>query len=182
MAVEQAISDAELLLMSAANDRLRFERVKGEIIAMAPVGDFSGELETRYIYEVVSWGRKNKARTFSSSAGFKLGNGDVRSPDAAVILPGHEAYGKSFSGFTPGAPDFLIEIVSNTDRLSEVQEKMLEWIDQGCKLAFLIDPSSKRAWVYRSDGSITEYPYTATLSGESVLPGFSVCPAEIEKG
>ena len=57
---------------------------------------------------------------------------------------------------------------------------MHEWIENGNKLAFLIDPVDRKVFAYREDGSVTEYPYTATLSGEDVLPGFSVCPAEVD--
>jgi len=82
--------------------------------------------------------------------------------------------------FIPAAPDFIIEIRSNTDSLSLVKEKMHEWIENGTKLAFLIDPVERKAYVYRQDGSVTEYPYLSNIKGEDVLPGFSVCPAEVD--
>jgi hypothetical protein len=57
---------------------------------------------------------------------------------------------------------------------------MQEWIESGCRLAFLIDPVERKAYVYRQDKSITEYPYTSKLSGEDVLEGLSIRPAEVD--
>ncbi len=82
--------------------------------------------------------------------------------------------------FIPDAPDFLIEIRSGTDSFPLIKTRLREWIESGCRLAFLIDLFKRKAYAYRRDGSVTEYPYSATPGGEEVLPGFSVCPAEIE--
>ena len=56
---------------------------------------------------------------------------------------------------------------------------MEEWIEAGCRLAFLIDPVARKARVYRSDGSVTEYSYTSAPSAEDILKGFALCPAQI---
>lgn len=82
--------------------------------------------------------------------------------------------------FIPAAPDFLIEVRSFSDSLAQVKDKMLEWIENGCSLAFLLDPIERKAFVYRKDRSITEFPYDARLSGEEVLPGFEICPASLD--
>jgi len=72
------------------------------------------------------------------------------------------------------APDFVIEIRSKTDSLEALKAKMQEYIDNGVKLGWLIDHKNRQAWVYRADGTITQYPATATLSGEDVVPGFEL--------
>ncbi|BAS55830.1 hypothetical protein NIES2135_48790 [Leptolyngbya boryana NIES-2135] len=51
---------------------------------------------------------------------------------------------------------------------------MQEYIENGVKLGWLIDRQNKTAYVYRADGSITQYPESATLSGEDVVPGFTL--------
>jgi Uma2 family endonuclease len=147
---------------------------------MTPVGGHSGELESKVNAIVADWCKAQNARGFSPSTGFRLPNGNVRSPDAAVLLPKHSAYTEKHEGFIPGAPDFLVEIRSQSDPLPTLKEKMHEWIEMGCRLAFLIDPLQRKAYVYRQDRSVTEYPYTATLSGEDILEGLSICPAEID--
>jgi Uma2 family endonuclease len=174
------ISDEELLKISSANPNMRFELIEGELVAMTPVGGHSGELELKINSIVGNWCNTYKGRGFSPSTGFKLDNGNVRSPDAAVLLPTHSAYNRKFEGFVPGAPDFLIEIRSKSDSLTTLKEKMQEWIESGCRLAFLIDPVERRAYVYRTDRSVTEFPYTATLTGEDVVEGLALCPADVD--
>jgi Uma2 family endonuclease len=174
------ISDEELLKISSANPNMRFELVEGELVAMTPVGGRSGGLEAQINALVVNWCNQHEALGFSPSTGFKLPNGNVRSPDAAVLLDSHPAYKKRIEGFVPGAPDFLVEIRSKSDSLETLKEKMQEWIDSGCRLAFLIDPVERKAYVYRQDRSVTEYPYSAVLTGEDVLKGFTIRPAEID--
>jgi Uma2 family endonuclease len=159
---------------------MRFEIVEGELIAMTPVGGHSGQVELRVNLVVGNWCVSHQALGFSASTGFKLPNGNVRSPDVAVLLPSHQAYGQKLEGFIPGAPDFLVEIRSKSDPLDTLKEKMQEWIGSGCRLAFLIDPVERKAYVYRSDRSVTEYPYNAKLSGEDVLQGLTLCPAQVD--
>ena len=174
------ITDEELLKISSANPNMRFELVEGELVAMTPVGGHSGELELKINVIIGNWCSAHQAKGFSPSTGFRLANGNVRSPDAAVLLPSHPIYVRKIEGFVPGAPDFLIEIRSRSDSLQTLKRKMLEWIEQGCRLAFLIDPVERKAYAYRKDGSVTEYPYTATLSGEDVLEGFGLRPADVD--
>jgi Uma2 family endonuclease len=174
------ISDEELLKISSANPNMRFELVEGELVAMTPVGGHSGSLEAQINAIIVNWCNQHKALGFSPSTGFKLANGNVRSPDSAVLLPSHTAYKEKIEGFVPGAPDFLVEMRSRSDSLTTMKEKMQEWIESGCRLAFLIDPVERKAYVYRQDRSITEYPYSATLTGEDILEGLTIRPAEID--
>ena len=174
------ISDEELLKISSANPNMRFELVEGELVAMTPVGGHSGELESKINAVVANWCDKHRGRGFSPSTGFKLPNGNVRSPDSAVLLPSHPAYKEKIEGFVPGAPDFLVEIRSKSDSLATLKEKIQEWIESGCRLAFLIDPVERKTYVYRQDRSVTEYPYSATLTGEDILEGLTIRPADID--
>ena len=175
-----SITDEELLKISSANTNMRFEIGRWELIAMTPVGEHSGYLEARYLVLVSKWAQSHPTQCYGASTGFKLPNGNVRSPDVAVLLPANPSFGKRLESFIPGAPDFLIEIRSRTDSFPLIKTKLREWIESGCRLAFLIDPLERKAYAYRRDGSVTEYPYSATLGGEEVLPGFSVCPAEVD--
>lgn len=70
------------------------------------------------------------------------------------------------------APDFVIEIRSKSDSLETLKAKMQEYIENGVRLGWLIDRKNRHALVYRADGTITQYPGTAILSGEDVVPGF----------
>jgi Uma2 family endonuclease len=82
-------------------------------------------------------------------------------------------------GFAPVVPEFLVEVRSPSDRLPALGTKMHEWIANGCRLAWLIDPINRSAAIYRADGTVTEAPFDETLNGEDVLPGFVFDPASL---
>ena len=77
-------------------------------------------------------------------------------------------------------PAFVIELRSPSDRLADVQKKMREWMDNGCRLGWLLDPKEEKAYVYRANGeqSVVE-SFDETLSGEDVLPGFVLALKEL---
>jgi len=107
---------------------------------------------------------------------FTLPNGAVRSPDASWVQRARwEALSpEQQEGFAPLCPDFVVELRSPSDRLSELQEKMLEYIDNGTHLGWLIDPSDKRVYLYRAGQSVEVLDDPALLSGDPVLPGFTL--------
>jgi Uma2 family endonuclease len=74
--------------------------------------------------------------------------------------------------FLPLCPDFVVELRSASDSLKELQDKMLEYLENGVQLGWLIDRQNLRVEIYRpgQDVEIIESP--ETLSGENVLPGF----------
>ncbi|MEG3436479.1 Uma2 family endonuclease [Pannus brasiliensis CCIBt3594] len=172
------ISDEELLQISSQNPELRFERdADGTLVTMPPVGSISANKEVKAITRLGVWVENNDlGEVFSSSGGFKLANSAVRSPDAAFVskerLP--EGWKEKEDEFLNLAPDFVIEIRSKTDSLTKLKQKMEEYRENGVKLGWLIDRINKQAFVYRQDGSIVQYPATATLSGEDVVPGFTL--------
>jgi Uma2 family endonuclease len=114
--------------------------------------------------------------TFDSSTGFKLPNGATRSPDAAwtardrwesLSLEARET-------FTPIAPDFVIELRSATDSLSDRQDKMREYQANGVRLGWLINPPDQTVEIYRLGQSVEILKSPAILSGETVLIGFEL--------
>ena len=173
-----ATSDAELMQLSAQNPELRFERnADGSLVTMPPTGGISGNREIKAGARLNVWVEDNElGEVFSSSTGFKLPNGAVRSPDAAFVAKGPlpADWDHQEDEYIPLAPDFAIEICSKNDSLKVLQAKMEEYIDQGVKLGWLIDRQNKTAYVYRADGTVTQYPATATLDGETVVPGFKL--------
>ena len=71
-------------------------------------------------------------------------------------------------------PDFVIELRSRTDSLSQLQEKMQEYLDSGLRVGWLIDPISQQVAIYRQNQEVEIVPLPTTLSGEKVLPGFTL--------
>ena len=173
-----AVTDEELMQMSSQNPELRFERnADGTIITMTPTGGISGNRELKAGAFLLTWVEsQDLGEVFSPSTGFKLANTAVKSPDAAFVAKGRlpEGWDEGEDQFLNLAPDFVIEIRSKTDSLETLKAKMQEYIANGVRLGWLIDRKNQQALVYRADGTITQYPATATLSGEDVVPGFTL--------
>ncbi|QFS46442.1 Uma2 family endonuclease [Nostoc sphaeroides] len=172
------VTDEELVLMSSQNPELRFERnANGTLETMPPTGGISGNREIKAGAYLLNWVEsQDLGEVFSSSTGFRLANTAVRSPDAAFVAKGRlpECWDEEEDKFINLAPDFVIEIRSKNDSLAKLKAKMEEYISNGVQLGWLIDSKNQQALVYRRDGSITQYPATAILSGEDVVPGLTL--------
>ena len=173
-------TDDELFEFCAANKELRIERdKKGQIIIMPPTGALSGNQNFTVNTLFGQWvlANKNLGYGFDSSTGFCLPNGAMRSPDAAWIKKEQweQLSSDEQEKFAPLTPDFIIEVRSESDSLNELQDKMWEWMDNGCRLAWLIDPPEQKAYVYTPEGSMqTINSFDEKLSGGDVLPGFEL--------
>ena len=172
------LSDEQFYQLCINNPNLNIERsAAGVLIFMAPVGGDSGNREIELGTDLTNWNRKSKlGKVFSSSTIFKLPGGGDRSPDAAwVEISRWEALTpEQRQKFPPIAPDFVIELRSRTDSLGMLQEKMQEYMDSGVKLGWLFNPQDQQVEIYRQ-GQIKEVQSLPNeLSGEPVLPGFSL--------
>ena len=175
---EKGMSDAAFFEFCQLNRELKIERNSaGEIIIMSPTGTKTGARNARLTIALGIWNNKdNMGEIFDSSTGFKLPNGATYGPDAAWMP--HDKW-KALSpdeqeGFAPVVPDFIAEIRSKSDTLKPIQEKIIEFMECGCQLAWLIDPILQKTTVYQADGQEVEVPFDQILSGGSVLPGFEV--------
>ena len=162
-----------------ANPELKFERTKhGEIIIMALTGGRTGAKNMALSAQLWLWNNQHQAGiAFDSSTGFRLPNGAIRSPDAAWIAKERwEALSQGQQEkFPPLCPDFVVELKSEPDPLKAAQEKMGEWLENGCRLGWLLDPQGQKAYVCRPGLAVAEREgFTHPLSGEDVLPGFSL--------
>ncbi len=157
------------------NRDLRLElTAKGELIVMPPTGWESGKRNFNLNVELGLWIRRTGLGVaFDSSTGFILPNGSVRSPDTAWIETERLiALKPNPEGFLPLAPDFVIELRSASDHLKPLQDKMREYIDNGVRLGWLINPQDQAVEIYRLGREIEVLRSPASLSGEDVLPGF----------
>ncbi len=170
------LTDEQFYQLCMANRDLKLERnKKGELILVSPVGGESGNQEADLIVDVGNWNRQTRlGKVFSSSTIFCLPNGAERSPDVAwVQLERWEALTpEQRVKFPPLVPDFVIELRSQTDRLKPLQEKMLEYRENGLRLGWLIDPQGRQVEIYRPGKPVEVVMLPAKLSGEAVLPGF----------
>ncbi|MEM9275298.1 MAG: Uma2 family endonuclease [Cyanobacteria bacterium P01_F01_bin.143] len=151
----------------------------GELIIMSPTGGTAGRKNFSLIQQLANWAEKDKTGIgFDSSTVFVLPNGARRSPDASWIKleRWNKLTTKEQDGFPPIAPDFAIELVSPSDltnqRYQDLQNKMQEYMDNGVRLGWLMEPKSKIVEVY-CPGQLPEILNNPKrLSGEDVLPGF----------
>ena len=174
---EYPMTDDELFAFCVANKELRIERSElGQLMIMSPTGSLSGNRNFKIISLFAQWVDEHPALgyAFDSSAGFTLPDRSMRSPDVSWIKKDRwEALSlEQQKQFAPICPDFVIELKSDSDSIKVLKEKMLQWIKNGCELAWLIDPENQKAFVYKQSGSVEEFDFTQKLSGHTTLPDF----------
>lgn len=169
-------TDDEFVEIVAANKDLRLElSAKGELSIMSPTGGETGDRNQELGGQVWFWNRQNGlGKAFDSSTGFKLPNGATRSPDVSWIKieRWNTLTPEQRKRFLPLCPDFVIELVSESDDLADTQAKMREYIANGLRLGWLINPKSQQVEIYRQNQEIEVLESPTSLSGEDVLLGF----------
>jgi len=166
-------------MLAAANRELRLEKTAtGELIVTPPTGSETGNRNLKLSYFLARWIEEEggDGLAFDSSSGFELPNGANRSPDVSWVRQERwEALTpEQRKGFAPLCPDFVVELRSETDTLKELRAKMQEYMENGAQLGWLIDPKNKRVEIYRSGQAVEVLEHPITLSGEQVLPGFTL--------
>jgi len=175
-AIALKVSLEQFEFLAVANRDLRLERTAtGELIVNPPTGWETGESNFSIISQLGNWyaEREDLGKAFDSSTGFILPNGAIRSPDASwVSRERWQALAAKEKGtFAKICPDFVVELRSKSDRRSELQAKMREYIDNGARLGWLIDPQNHQVEIYRFGKEVEVVVNPSQLSGEDVLPG-----------
>ena len=177
------LSDDQFYEFCQLNRELRIERTaQGELVIMPSAGWSTSEQNAEISMQLRLWAKRDGAGTTTdSSGGFVLPNKAVRSPDAAWIQHTRMATltEEQKRKFLPVCPDFVIELRSPTDSLSLLQEKMQEYIDNGVRLGWLIDPSQRRVDICRPENPVERLENPDFVSGNPVLVGFTLDLREI---
>jgi Uma2 family endonuclease len=169
-------TDEEFEQIVAVNKELRLELTwQGELVIMSPTGGETGNRNFDLLGQLWLWDQNQQlGKAFDSSTGFKLPNGATRSPDASWIK--QERWDtltlEQRKKYLPLCPDFVVELVSESDDLSETRAKMQEYINNGLRLGWLINPKDKQVEIYRPLQNVEILNSPKSLSGEDVLPGF----------
>jgi Uma2 family endonuclease len=98
----------------------------------------------------------------------------VLAPDVSFISSARIPATGLPEGYFPGAPDLAIEIVSPGDLDEEVQAKVAAYLQSGSKLVWVLRPKRRTVTVHHPDGTARTLGVNDTLSGESLLPDFSL--------
>jgi Uma2 family endonuclease len=175
--------DDAFLHFARGLEGLRVESEEGEvIIVMSPAGWETGARNAIITEQLTAWARATRlGRATDSSALYRLRRGVRRAPAAAWISFDRLASvpAEQRQGVLPIPPDFAIELRSPTDSLDELKDKMRAYIQAGVRLAWLIDPSTRTVYEYRTGTLSREYQQPQTMSADPVLPGFVLDLAEI---
>lgn len=169
-------SDDEFAEYCAQYPELRIEmNSDGEMMIRLPVVSKGGRRNFNLTGQFFIWVQHDGSGVgFDSSTGFTLPNGAKRSPDLSWIK--RERW-KALSeeeknDFAPICPDFVVELRSRSDRLRHLQEKMEEYMENGAKLGWLIDPRERRVHIYRVGAEVQVLEGPSEISGDPLLTGF----------
>ncbi|GGA00663.1 Uma2 family endonuclease [Okeania sp. KiyG1] len=177
------ITHEQFVELALVNRDLQLERTaKGELIVMAPTGSDTGRQNLGIEAQLWLWNRQTKlGEAFNSSTGFHLPNGSSRSPDAAWVKQERwdSLTREQKETFAPLCPDFVVELRSKNDTISELQKKMKEYQANGARLGWLIDSKNRQVEIYRQNRDVEILENPNSLSGEDVLPGFVLDLTEV---
>ena len=170
------LTEEQFTRLCQENPELRIElTAQQELVIMPPTGSETGRRNSTLTQRLANWTEtEGTGIVFDSSTLFTLPNGAKRSPDASWVKK--ERWDvltkEQREGFAPLCPDFVVELRSRTDRLLDLQDKMQEYINNGARLGWLIDPLDKRVYIYCLGQPVETLNDPATLSGDPILPGF----------
>jgi Uma2 family endonuclease len=170
-------SEESFIELCERNPDLRVERTAdGDVILMAPADSWTESRGSELLIDLGLWNRglARPGLVFGSSAGFRLPNGAQRSPDASWIarvrwdaVPADQR-----THFAQITPDFVVEVMSPSDRLNDAIAKMEEYRDNGVHLGWLIDRRRRTVIVYRPGHPVETLLNPSRLAGDPELPGF----------
>jgi Uma2 family endonuclease len=149
---------------------------------MPGTGAQTGRRNSNLTYQLTAWTEKDATGVcFDSSTLFALPNNARRSPDASWVR--REKWDglseRQKDGIPLICPDFVVELRSPTDRLTVLFNKMSEYIANGAFLGWLIDPSTRKVYVYGPNEEVVVLENPERVSGEPLLPGFELLTARL---
>jgi Uma2 family endonuclease len=173
-----ALNNQTFQELCAVNPDLKLERTEqGELVIMPPTGGETGRQNSQLNFQLQLWNQQYQlGEVFDSSTGFILPNGATRSPEVAWVKKSRWAALtlEQKEKFLPLCPDFVIELVSPSDSLEKVRNKMREYQANGCRLGWLINRQGRQVEIYRPnfDAEVLDLPII--ISGENVLENFTI--------
>jgi len=160
-----------------ANDYESYEYVKGKLVPMSTPTMVHGEISSNLHILLSAHVRKHQlGKMYIAETTFQIGESG-RKPDVAFVS--QERLPENRHQASPIPPDLAVEVVSPGDKVYDVQEKTLEYLDAGTRMVWVVEPIAKTVTVYRSPSNIKTLTVNDTLTGEDVIEGFQCAVAEI---
>ncbi len=169
------IRDDEIRQLSRQNPGYQFERDGEGRLVVSPTGGQSGRRSAEVLAQLRNWAHlRDAGPVFDSSTGFKLPDGSLRSPDAAWIRKERweSLSEKERDGFPPLCPDAVFEIRSRTDSVDELRAKLRTYVENGARLAVMIDAYNRSVDVLSASGDVQ--PTYDVVDLDKELPGFNL--------
>ncbi|MGC4006433.1 MAG: Uma2 family endonuclease [Pirellulales bacterium] len=177
------LSHAQYDELCRQNPDLRLEQTAtGEVVIWPHNGGESGNRSAEINMQLRQWAKRDgTGKAFDSNGEFRLPRGSARCPDASwVTLDRWNALSPAErEAFPPLCPDFVLELRSRTDRLRDLQDKLVEYMANGARLGWIVDPFTRTVHVYRPAHAPEVLADPAVVDGETVLPGFRLELSEI---
>jgi Uma2 family endonuclease len=183
---EDRLTDDEYFVFCMANPDLNVERTsQGEIVIVPPPGGESDFRNVRVTSPLDQWALINgRGKTFGPSVQFLLPDGSGRSPDAAWVSNDRLARLSKDEKrkFLRVVPEFVVEVLSPSDRITAAQKKMRLWMANGVELGWLIDGDARCVYVYRATSEPRLVSGAESIAGEGPVEGFVLQLEKIWEG
>jgi Uma2 family endonuclease len=179
----ERMSDEQFFHFCQQNRDVKIERnADGQIVIMSPTHFLTGKRNNEILYQLTHWNKKFRlGECVDSDTGFTLNNGAVRNPDAAWVSNEvlSKLSAKELQSFPHVCPEFIVELKSKSDSISDLKLKMREWIGNECKLGWLIDADEEKVYVFTPNTEMMHMDFNQPISGEPVLKGFELVLSEL---
>ena len=162
-------------LFRMPSDDYRYELVKGELRKITPAGSRHGSIISRLLAALVQHVEAHAlGEVFGADTGFKIADSPdtVRAPDIAFVRQERISAGELTEKFWPGAPDLAVEVISPSDTLYELDEKIEEYMASGVTLVWVVNPKKRTVTAYRPGASPEVLSENDQLDGRPLLPAF----------
>ena len=176
MAVQPKLMTADELLR-LPRDGQHHELVRGELRTMPPAGFEHGQHTSKLDRSLGDFVEAmNLGQVVVGDIGFRLTTAPdtVRAPDVAFVSAERVRAAGRVTGYWPGAPDLVVEVISPNDLYTEVEEKVAEWLEHGARLVFVVNPRRRTVAVHRPDRPLRVLTIADTLDGEEIVPGWTL--------
>jgi Uma2 family endonuclease len=160
----------------------RWELIDGEVVEMPPAGGKHSFVGVRMSWFIADFVYEHQLGfVFGADGGFILREEPLllRVPDVAFVRTERLPANFDNGGFLRVAPDLVVEILSPSDRITEVLAKIVMWLEAGVALLWLVDPAAETVTVYRPGELPQTLTREQTLDGGDVLPGFTLAVSAI---
>ncbi len=171
-------SEAELMSLPKVGGK--YELVEGEL-RVTPAGHPHESIVMEIAAEMKLFVKKHRlGRVWASNLGYWMKNGNLRSPDVSFVEESRfRSMTRDSEGFLYGAPDLSVEILSPSNTVKAMEEKAVEYFENGSKIVWIVNPDDQTVLILRPDGSEKVLNVRDILDGEDVIPGFSLVVSEL---